>query len=80
VAQKDGDETRSADGARHAWVEALAVFRGSVDSLMLAAASVAPSDSPPHFEPDLGGPEDWSSSVAQEGPDPETITQQQQQQ
>lgn len=98
-----GDETRSADGATHAWVEALlrevgwvgfdptnndyadvpptkGVFKGSVDSQLLVAVSVAPSDSPPPFEPDLGGPEDWSSSVAQEGPDAETIAQQQQQQ
>jgi hypothetical protein len=56
------------------------VFKGSADSQLLVAVSVAPSDSPPPFEPDLGGAEDWSSSVAQEGPNPEAIAQQQQQQ
>ena len=112
-----GDENRSADGATHAWVEALLpeagwvgfdptniviagerhirsavggdyadvpptkwVFKGAVDSQLLVAVSVAPSDSPPPFEPDSGGPEDWSSSVAQEGPDAEAIAQHQQQQ
>jgi len=112
-----GDDTRSAGGATHAWVEALlpevgwvgfdptnnviagqrhirtavgrdyadvpptkGVFKGSVDSQLLVAVSVEPSDSPPPFEPDLASAEDWSSSVAQEGLDPEAIAQQQQQQ
>ena len=113
---KAGDKARSADGATHAWVEALlpelgwfgfdptnnviagqrhirtavgrdytdvpptkGIFKGSADSQLLVAVSVAPSDSPPPFEPDLGGAEDWSSSVRQDSPDLEAIAQQQQQ-
>jgi len=54
------------------------VFKGSVESELLVAVSVAPSDSPPPFEPEAGGTEGWS--VAQRAvPDDAAAAQQQQQ-
>jgi transglutaminase-like putative cysteine protease len=114
---KAGDKTRSAEGATHAWAEALlpglgwigldptnnvlasdrhvrtavgrdyadvpptkGIFKGSVESQLLVAVRVAPSDAPPPLESELGAGDDWSSALPEEGADGDAQQQQQQQQ
>lgn len=56
------------------------VFKGAVDSQLLVAVSVAPSDTPPLFEPEPARGDDWASAVREDAPDAEALAQQQQQQ
>ena len=114
---KAGDKTRSAEGATHAWAEALlpglgwigldptnnvlaserhvrtavgrdyadvpptkGIFKGSVESQLLVAVRVAPSDAPPPLESEFGVGDDWSSELPEEGADADLAAQLQQQQ
>lgn len=76
----DDRHIRTAVGRDYADVPpAKGVFKGSVESELLVAVSVAPSDAAPALELDPVRAEDWSAAQ-RESPDADLIAQQQQQQ